>query len=134
MSAKAYYAAHLRDTLKAETLGDRYRLTGARAQHAIPILVTPLTRRQFENGQLQSDLAPSAEAARRVAAELCAPLLDLNARGAAPVQALGPVGAARPAETVSTGEVAPARFIGAPISGDVRADRGGAGDSLRLTA
>lgn len=61
----------------------------ARAAGAIPILVTPLTRRIFVDGKLDNDLAPWAEAVRRVATEKGVPLLDLNAESAAAVQAMG---------------------------------------------
>jgi lysophospholipase L1-like esterase len=66
-----------------------------RAAGAEPVLVTPLTRRIFKNGKLDNDLAPWAEAARRVAAEKGVPLLDLNARSAAAVQAMGGAAADR---------------------------------------
>lgn len=61
----------------------------ARAAGAKPILVTPLTRRMFKDGKFANDLAPWAEAVRRVAAEKRVPLLDLNAESAAAVQAMG---------------------------------------------
>ncbi len=61
----------------------------ARAAGAKPVLLTPLTRRMFEDGHLKNDLAPWAEAARRVAAEMNVPLIDLNARSSAAVQAMG---------------------------------------------
>jgi lysophospholipase L1-like esterase len=67
----------------------------ARAAGAKPILVTPLTRRMFKNGTLDNDLAPWAEAVRRVAAEKQVPLLDLNAESAAAVQAMGEAAANR---------------------------------------
>ncbi|WP_447727389.1 rhamnogalacturonan acetylesterase [Sphingomonas koreensis] len=60
-----------------------------RAAGAIPVLVTPLTRRSFEGGRLQNDLAPWAEAARRIATQKKVALVDLNARSAAAVQAMG---------------------------------------------
>jgi len=63
----------------------------ARAAGAIPILATPLTRRQFRDGKLIDDLAPWAQATRRVAAELDVPLVDLHARSTAAVHAMGPV-------------------------------------------
>ena len=63
----------------------------ARAAGAIPILVTPLTRRYFKDGQITRDLDPWADAVRKVAKELNVPLIDLNARSAAIVQAMGPV-------------------------------------------
>lgn len=67
----------------------------ARAAGAEPILVTPLTRRIFKDGKLDNDLAPWAEAARRVASEKGVPLLDLNAESAAAVQAMGEAAADR---------------------------------------
>ncbi|MGK6319306.1 rhamnogalacturonan acetylesterase [Sphingomonas sp. DT-204] len=64
-----------------------------RAAGAIPVLVTPLTRRTFQDGRLVGDLDPWAAAVRKVAAELKVPLIDLNARSAAAVQAMGEAGA-----------------------------------------
>jgi pectinesterase len=61
-----------------------------RAEGAKPVLVTPLTRRQFADGKLKDDLAPWAEATRKVAAEHKVPLLDLNADSAAAVARMGP--------------------------------------------
>jgi lysophospholipase L1-like esterase len=66
-----------------------------RAAGAKPILVTPLTRRMFKDGKLDNDLAPWAEAAKRVAKQKGVPLLDLNAESAAAVQAMGEVAADR---------------------------------------
>ena len=66
-----------------------------RAAGARPVLLTPLTRRQFAEGQLIDDLAPWAEAVRAVAREMQVPLVDLHARSRALVQAAGPVGAMR---------------------------------------
>lgn len=60
-----------------------------RAAGAIPVLVTPLTRRMFKGGRLDNDLAPWAEATRRIAAAKKVALVDLNARSAAAVQAMG---------------------------------------------
>lgn len=62
-----------------------------RAAGGKPILVTPLTRRQFKDGKLLDDLGPWAEAVRKVAAETGTPLVDLHARSQAAVQAMGPV-------------------------------------------
>ncbi|WP_411849373.1 rhamnogalacturonan acetylesterase [Stenotrophomonas sp. LGBM10] len=64
-----------------------------RAAGAVPVLLTPLTRRQFADGVLIDDLAPWADAVRAVAREMDVPLVDLHARSRAVVQALGPVGA-----------------------------------------
>lgn len=57
---------------------------------ARPILVTPLTRRSFRDGQLRNDLEPWAAAAKKVAAEENVPVLDLNAESAAAVEKMGP--------------------------------------------
>ena len=63
----------------------------ARAAGAIPVLVTPLTRRMFRNGSLQDDLAAWSDAVRTVAAGMHVPLIDLNKDSADAVQAMGPV-------------------------------------------
>jgi len=67
----------------------------ARAAGAVPVLLTPLIRRQFKDGVLIDDLGPWAGAIRQVAAELDVPLVDLHARSAAAVQGMGPVQAMR---------------------------------------
>lgn len=65
---------------------DEVRAAGAR-----PILVTPLTRRQFRpDGTHADDLRPWAEAMRVVARERGVPLVDLHAESVAAVAALGP--------------------------------------------
>jgi len=69
---------------------------------ARPVLVTPLTRRQFADGTLIDDLAPWADAVRAVAGELDVPLVDLHARSRATVQAIGAVGAMRFAQMPAT--------------------------------
>jgi lysophospholipase L1-like esterase len=56
-----------------------------------PVLITPLTRRIFKDGKLSNDLAPWADATRKVAAEEGVPVLDLNTESAAAVQKMGPV-------------------------------------------
>lgn len=62
---------------------------------AVPVLVTPLARREFRNGRLQNTLEPWAAEVRAVASELAVPLIDLNARSAALVQSMGAAEAAR---------------------------------------
>lgn len=86
-----------------------------RERGAVPVLVTPLTRRQFVDGRLQNDLEPWADAVRRVARETGAPLVDLNASSAAAVQALGPVMSARFAQSPPSPEVAAALLTGTTI-------------------
>jgi len=60
-----------------------------RELHAVPVLVTPLARRTFKNGQLDNDLRPWAEATLKVAANEHVAALDLNADSVAAVQAMG---------------------------------------------
>jgi pectinesterase len=67
---------------------DEIEAAGAR-----PVLVTPLTRRPFRDGALVNDLAPWADAVRRIAKARQLPLLDLNADSAAAVSRLGEVAA-----------------------------------------
>lgn len=62
----------------------------ARALGAVPVLVTPLTRRSFRQGYVQNDLAPWAGTVRMIAAATGTPLVDLNALSLAAVQAMGP--------------------------------------------
>ncbi len=62
----------------------------ARAAGATPILVTPLVRRIFKtDGTLRMELAPWADAVRKVAIEHRVPLVDLNKLSAALVTKLG---------------------------------------------
>lgn len=86
-----------------------------RARGAVPVLVTPLVRRQFVDGRLQNDLEPWAEAVRAVARETGAPLVDLNAASAAAVQGMGPVMAARFAQAAPPAGVSAAMLTGTTI-------------------
>lgn len=61
----------------------------ARAAGAEVMLLTPLTRRSFRQGELDNDLRPWAEATLKLGAELGVPVLDLNALSAASVRAMG---------------------------------------------
>ncbi|HTS16568.1 MAG TPA: rhamnogalacturonan acetylesterase [Verrucomicrobiae bacterium] len=58
---------------------------------ANPVLITPLTRRWFKDGRVRNDLAPWAEATRRVAAAAGVPVLDLNSDSVAAIEKMGPV-------------------------------------------
>ncbi len=60
-----------------------------KAAGAHPVLVTPLTRRSFRDGQLLDTLAPWADAARKIATETGVPLLDLHRDSMAAVQKMG---------------------------------------------
>lgn len=91
---------------------ERY-VADIRAAGARPVLVTPLTRRQFKDGQLIDDLAPWTAAVRAVAARLNVPLVDLAGRSRAAVAALGPAGAMAWAETAPSPPVLAAARSGA---------------------
>ena len=88
----------------------------ARAAGAQPVLLTPLTRRMFKNGELGNDLRPWAEAAIRVAEELKVPLVDLNQLSAAAVQAMGAAEATTFAQRRPTAEVLAAARAGNTIA------------------
>ncbi|HXT71180.1 MAG TPA: rhamnogalacturonan acetylesterase [Vicinamibacterales bacterium] len=87
-----------------------------RAKGATPILVTPLTRRQFKDGKLTNDLVPWADAIKKVGAETRTPVMDLNTDSAAAVQALGPVLSARFAQLSPSPEIAAALQTGTTIA------------------
>jgi lysophospholipase L1-like esterase len=67
---------------------ERY-VADVRAAGAVPVLVTPLTRRRFHDGVLVDDLQPWAQSMRDVARRLDVALIDLHASSRATVQALG---------------------------------------------
>jgi unsaturated rhamnogalacturonyl hydrolase len=63
----------------------------ARAAGAKPVLVTPLTRRNFgADGRIHSDLTDHAAATAQVAAEKNVPLIDLHAKSIELLDRLGP--------------------------------------------
>ena len=65
----------------------------ARAIGAKPVLVTPLTRRQWDReqpGKIKSSLAPYAAEVRKIAAAKQVPLVDLQARSIEMCESLGP--------------------------------------------
>jgi lysophospholipase L1-like esterase len=70
-----------------------------RAVGAVPVLMTPLTRRSFKGAVLDDQLGPWAAAMRQVAAERGVPLVDVHTHSMAVVQALGQEGADALAET-----------------------------------
>jgi lysophospholipase L1-like esterase len=86
-----------------------------RAAGATPILLTPLTRRAFANRRLVRDLDPWAAAVRSVAAEMKVPLVDLNARSAAVMEAMGPAMATHYAELPADANVVAAALAGTTI-------------------
>ncbi len=69
----------------------RQMVADVRAAGAHPVLVTPLTRREFRDGKIYNNLAAWGAEAKRVGAALQVPVIDLNTRSAAIVQRLGAV-------------------------------------------
>jgi lysophospholipase L1-like esterase len=71
---------------------ERY-IREARAAGMKPVLVTPLTRRQFGNdGKIRSTFTPYVAAVKQVAAAMDVPLIDLHARSIALCESLGKEG------------------------------------------
>jgi lysophospholipase L1-like esterase len=89
-----------------------------RAAGAKPILVTPLTRRQFRDGSLIRELDPWNAAIRKVAAELDVPLVELNARSAAVIEAMGPAMATHYAQSAPTPDIVAAALTGTTSASD----------------
>ena len=70
----------------------RQYVDDTRAIGAIPVLVTPLTRREWDKsnpGKIKSSLAPYAVEVRKIAAEKHVPLVDLQARSIELCESLG---------------------------------------------
>jgi lysophospholipase L1-like esterase len=68
----------------------------ARARGGIPVLVTPVNRKTFDDaGKVVNSLGDYPEAVRQVAREQGVPLIDLHAMSRSLYEALGPTGAAR---------------------------------------
>jgi lysophospholipase L1-like esterase len=89
-----------------------------RAAGAIPVLVTPLTRRQFKDGKLIRDLDPWAAAIRKVAADMKVPMVDLDARSAAVIEAMGPAMATNYAVARPTPDIMAAALTGTTSDSD----------------
>jgi len=76
-------------TYKAEI---KAHVDAVRARGGLPVIVSPMERRRFEDGKLVPTLADYAEAARQAAQELKVPFIDLNAMSKTLYTALGPDG------------------------------------------
>ena len=108
----------------------------ALAAGAHPVLLTPLTRRQFVAGRLQNDLALWAAAVAKVAAEKQVPLVDLNALSARGVQEMGSTEANKLAQLPPSSEVAAAAASGTTIAAqtNVAPSTPGAADTVTQKA
>jgi len=62
----------------------------SRAAGAVPVLVTSMARRIFDNGKIRGELAPWVEAVKKVAAEKNVPLVDLSGRSIELLERIGP--------------------------------------------
>jgi len=69
----------------------RLMVSDVRAAGAVPVLVTPLSRREFRGGKLNNTLAAWADAVRKIALETKTPVVELNRDSARAVEQLGPV-------------------------------------------
>jgi lysophospholipase L1-like esterase len=100
---------------------ERY-IVEARTAGALPVLVTPLTRRMFKEGQLENDLRPWAESAIEVAAKLKVPLIDLNRLSHDAIQQMGSTAANAFAQRRPTAAVAAAAAKGTTIAAATEVD------------
>lgn len=66
----------------------------ARAANIKPVLVTPMTRRRFEDGKIATILRPYAEAMIKVGREKNVPVIDLHQKSVALFNQLGDAGSA----------------------------------------
>ncbi|MGL3821638.1 rhamnogalacturonan acetylesterase [Sphingopyxis sp. R3-92] len=87
-----------------------------RAKGAIPVLLTPLTRREFKDGKLKNSLASWSDQVRGVAKALDVPLVDLNALSAAQVQEMGAEMATKLAQEAPTAEELAAARAGTTLT------------------
>ena len=87
-----------------------------RAAGATPVLVTPLTRREFRDGKLKNTLASWSDQIRGVAKAMDVPLVDLNALSAAQTQDMGAETATKLAQVPPTPEELAAAKAGTTLT------------------
>lgn len=109
-----------------------------RAVGAKPVLLTPLVRREFRDGELKNNLDEWSDEVRKVAAELDVPLVDLNAISAAQTQELGAEAATQFAQEPPTEEERLAAVAGTtlkarPAPPSPTSDRSGTGPRGHVT-
>tara|TARA_R110002111_G_scaffold256979_3_gene324704 strand:- start:28427 stop:29164 length:738 start_codon:yes stop_codon:yes gene_type:complete len=80
-----------RETDPATTYQDYLRqyIDEARAANIKPVLVTPMTRRRFQNGTIWTTLRPYADAMLKVGREKNVPVIDLHQKSVAMFNQLG---------------------------------------------
>ena len=77
------------DPLGAYRTNLAHMIAVAKSAGAQPVLVTPVTRRNWKDGRIAADFTPWSDAMRALAAELKVPLIDLERESGAWVQAAG---------------------------------------------
>ena len=93
----------------------RQMVTEVRAAGAIPLLVTPLTRREFRDGKLVNTLAAWGNEVRKVATSMQVPIVELNRDSARIVEQLGAVEATKLAMAPPAGEELAAATAGTTL-------------------
>ncbi|WP_339733761.1 rhamnogalacturonan acetylesterase [uncultured Gimesia sp.] len=85
-----------RETDPATTYQDYLRqyIDEARAANIKPVLVTPMTRRRFQNGMIWTILRPYADAMLKVGREKNVPVIDLHQKSVTLFNQLGDAGSA----------------------------------------
>ena len=87
-----------------------------RAAGATPVLVTPLTRREFRDDKLRNTLASWSDQIRGVGKAMDVPLVDLNALSAAQAQEMGAEMATKLAQEPPTAEELAAAQAGTTLT------------------
>jgi lysophospholipase L1-like esterase len=106
-----------RSTTLPEYADNLRRFIGeVRTAGALPVLVTPLTRRSFRGGTLLDDLGPWAEATAAVAQETKTALLDLHRDSMQAVSAMGALEALSLAELPPPDNAVAAAKTGTTVS------------------
>jgi lysophospholipase L1-like esterase len=106
-----------RSTTLEEYAGNLKRyVREAREVGAQPVLITPLSRRQFEDGKLIRNLEPWARIMREVAEQTETPLLDLNRDSSEALQSMGPLEASALARGAPPPEVVAAARTGNTVA------------------
>ena len=84
-----------------------------------PVLVTPLTRREFKDGKIVQDLEPWAAATRQVAQDNQVALLDLNRDSERAVNKIGPTASNELAQGPPSAAVSQAALTGTTIPANI---------------
>ena len=84
----------------------------ARNAGAIPVLITPLSRRSFKDGKVKNDLLPWANTIKKIALEENVPLIDLNAASLKAIEEMGAVKSLELAQLPPTQDLIEAAITG----------------------